>query len=74
MIWGYGFDEVERHLLALGFFKLRVVDGVVLFRRRDVIFTVREPNQDGTLPETIVVDAFDNAGLEPPPPASRYVD
>lgn len=74
MIWGYSFDEVERHLLALGFLRVRVVDGIVLFRRHDVIFTFREPNQDGMLPETLVVDSFDNAGLDPPPPASRYVD
>lgn len=75
MIWGYRFDQVELHLHGLGDVKVRLVDGIVIFRRSDVIFTIREPNQDGMLPETVVVDAFDNAGLEPPPqPRTMWTD
>lgn len=74
MIWGYRFTEVEAHLEGLGYVRVRLVDGIVIFRSSDAIFTLREPNQDGMLPETVVIDAFDNAGLPPPPPASGYVD
>ena len=74
MVWGYSFADIEEHLLALGYVRVRIIDGIVLFRRGDAIFTIRGPNLDGMLPETIVVDAFDNAGMEPPPPATRYVD
>ena len=74
MIWGYEFSEIVEHLGRLGFSRASAVDGNVLFLRGGRIFTIREPNADGRLPETIVADAFDNAGLPPPPPATRYVD
>ena len=74
MIWGYRFPDVEAHLLRLGYARVRTVDGIVIFRRGPDVFTIREPNIHGMLPETIVMDAFDRAELDPPPPASDYVD
>ena len=74
MIWGYAFAEIETHLARLGFRRVREVAGTILFSRGDEAFTLRAPNVDGLLPETIVIDAFDRAGLPPPTPATRYVD
>ena len=74
MIWGYAFSEIEAHLSTLGFAEVRRVAGTVIFRKDRDIVPIREPNVDGLLPETIVLDAFDAAGLPPPRPATRYVD
>ena len=53
---------------------MSTVEGIVIFRRGGAIFTIREPNVLGSLPENLVLDAFDNAGLPPPEPAAGYVD
>ena len=74
MIWGYRFAQVEEHLASLGFRRVRTVEGIAIFRKDDEFFTIREPNALGSLPENIVLDAFDAAGLRPPPPADGYVD
>jgi hypothetical protein len=74
VIWGYRFVEIEEHLARLGYRRTGIVEGIVLFRNGDEIFTIREPNVLGSLPENLILDAFDNAGLPPPEPAAGYVD
>jgi hypothetical protein len=74
VIWGYRFVEVQQHLARLGYQQVGTVEGIVIFRNGEAIFTIREPNVLGSLPENLVLDAFDNAGLPPPEPAAAYVD
>ena len=74
MIWGYRFEAIEQHLATLGYRRVGSVEGIAIFRKGAEIFTLLESNTLGSLPENVVIDAFDNAGLPPPDPADDYVD
>jgi hypothetical protein len=74
LIWGYHFRDVEEHLATLGYRRIRETELTLIFMNSDRVFTIRKPNVHGSWPEPTVLDAFDVAGLEPPPPASRFVD
>lgn len=75
MIWGYPFAAIEAYLNSLGFKRRFETDLTVVFAnaQRD-IFTIRRPNVAGWLPENRVMDAFDNAGIEPPGQATDFGD
>jgi hypothetical protein len=74
LIWGYRFTDIERYLADLGFVPVEEVAEHVLFLRGADV-TIRKPNVLGMLPENLVNDAFDSAGLPPPTDgADSYVD
>jgi hypothetical protein len=66
MIYCVDFDEVERHLSRLGFRRAGRTERNSLFRRADDIVIIHAPNVDGHVPEILVNDAFDAAGLPCP--------
>ncbi len=68
MIYCVAFSEVELHLGGLGFRRVGQTEGTVRFRadRPDRLITVRAPNVNGDVPEALINDAFDAAGLIPP--------
>lgn len=74
MIWGVSFALVEEHLAGLGYRRVRSVMGTILFIKGSEVFTIREPNVNGSLPENLVNDAFDTAGLDVPDWPVGWVD
>ena len=67
MIHCVAFVDVVAHLNAIGFREVGRVEFQLIFRGpRDELFTLREPNIAGYLPEILVNDAFDAARMEPP--------
>ncbi len=66
MIHCVRFAEIESHLERLGFALVRRVGQNRYYAHGTRVFTIREPNVDGNLPEIIANGAFDAAGLRPP--------
>ena len=61
MIYCIRFEDVVAHL-QLGFRPAAATSESRIFRR----LSIRGPNVDGDVPEILVNDAFDAAGLQPP--------
>ena len=67
MIYCVRFEDVASHLHATGYREVARTERTVLFVRADgVRLLVRAPNVDGNVPESLVLDAFETAGLQPP--------
>lgn len=66
MIYCVRFDDVVAHLTGLGFTAAGRTASTFLYQRGEDEFTIRIPNQNGDLPEAIINDALDSAGLPVP--------
>lgn len=66
MIYCVRDEDVVAHLASVGFHLIgRSPEGRAFLRGKQRL-SIRAPNQDGHLPEILVNDAFDVAGLTPP--------
>ena len=54
------------HLRTLGFEIIGSTNEADVFARGAEIVTIRKPNVNGHIPEILIEDAFDSAGLPPP--------
>lgn len=67
MIYCIKFSDVEEHLNRLGFAPSGRTEATVRFRAPSgTLITLRAPNIHGDVPEVLINDAFDAAGLAPP--------
>lgn len=66
MIYCVRFADVEAHLEEFGYTFVEAGPLTRLYARGDDEFTIRLPNVNGDLPEIVVDDAFQQAGLTVP--------
>lgn len=66
MIYCVRFRALEEHLYRLGFALFRATSITRVYRRGAEAFTIRAPNVNGDLPEIIVDEALNGAGLPVP--------
>lgn len=66
MIYCIRFEDVVAHLEQLGFRPAEATSESRIFRRSGERLSIRGPNVNGDVPEILVNDAFDAAGLQPP--------
>ena len=66
MIYCVKFDEVVNHLRSQGFQRHKQIGETVIFVKDDEDLTFHAPNVNGDVPEALVNDALDNAGLPVP--------
>ena len=66
MIYCVKFDLIAAHLSDLEFRFVEQTGYTLQYERGDELFTIRAWNENGDLPEIIVNDAFDAAGLPVP--------
>ena len=67
MIYCVGFSEVTAYLEGIGLKEAGRVERHVIFRGAgNELLILREPNENGHLPEMLVNDAFDAARIPPP--------
>lgn len=66
MIYCVRFAEVEHFLASAGWRRLGETERSVVFRKGEPIAVVPKPNVFGDLPETLVMEAFREAGIVPP--------
>lgn len=66
MIYCVRYEDVVTHLDSIGFRQTNQTAEGRTFRRGIDRLSLRGPNQDGHVPEILVNDAFDAAGLTPP--------
>ena len=66
MIYCVRDEDVVAYILAEGFRQIGGSAEGRAFVKEDLRLSVRAPNQDGHIPEILVNDAFDAAGLVPP--------
>ncbi len=68
MIYCVRFSDVERHLHELGFERVGQTEATIRFSADGGarLITVRAPNVNGDVPESLINDAFDTAGLSQP--------
>lgn len=66
MIYCVTYEQVEGHLLSIGFSEIDRGDLTIDFEREGELLVLRAPNVNGHVPEVLVNDAFDAAGIAPP--------
>lgn len=74
MIYCVAFSDVDHHLRSLGLSYVETRDGICIYEKGDEDFAIREPNVNGDLPEMIVNDALNGAGLPVPSWTVRWCD
>lgn len=66
MIYHVRFADIAEVLSAVGFEEVGRTEATIIYRREDRRFIIHAPNVNGHLPEILMLDAFDAAGLSPP--------
>lgn len=66
MIYCVRYEDVVATLNGLGFASIGIDEGAEAFVCDVRLFSIRLPNVNGDLPEIIVNNAFEAAGLVPP--------
>lgn len=66
MIYCVRYEDVVAHIESLAFRLIEATEEGRAFVRAGQRLSLRGPNVNGDLPEVLVNDAFDTAGLSPP--------